>query len=100
LNFEVIYLVATQALAAETVHHGSGAQREPGRNQHAIRRLEPYEAKYAECRRLGSWRSDAAALADGKLPTVSSSERAGGARHSLTSGICSSERTGDFLILT
>jgi hypothetical protein len=69
-------------------HQSSGAQRELGRNVHAVWRRVPHEVSDAECRRFGSARCRGAAGADGKPPTASSSERAGGDRHVVSSGIC------------
>jgi hypothetical protein len=43
--------VSAQEVAAETQYQGSGAQREPGRNVHAVWLLVPHEVSYAKCRR-------------------------------------------------
>jgi hypothetical protein len=77
-------------VAADTDHQGSGAPREPGRTVHAVWCCVPYDVSDAECRRFGSARCRGAAGADGKPPTASISERAGGDRHLVSSGIRSS----------
>jgi hypothetical protein len=68
----------------------SGAVCEPDRNVYAECRRVSHEVCYAECRRLGTVRCGSAAVADGKIPTVNSSEHAAGHGPVVSSGTVSS----------
>jgi hypothetical protein len=70
--------VSAQEVAADTEHQGTGAQRGPDHNVHAVRRRVKLRPCYAECRRLGSARCGGCRW---EANQGHSSKRVGGHRH-------------------